>query len=53
MYHNSLVELDEGGIRLYRILFLEYFNADRHKITRDVRDLFVSSESFHGFLRHH
>ena len=31
----------------------EYFNADRYKITRDVRDLSTSTESFHRFLRHY
>ena len=51
MYHNSQQNFFKVGIHRYRTLFKEYFNAD--KITRNVRDLLVSKESFHSFLRHH
>ena len=34
-----LVELAEGRYTSLSDIIQEYFNSDRHKITRDVRDL--------------
>ena len=53
MYHNSQWSLLKVSIHRYWTSFKEYFNSDWYKITRDMRDLLVSTESFYSFLRHH
>ena len=46
MYHNSQWSLLKVSIHRYWTSFKEYFNADRYKITRDMRDFLVSTHHF-------